>query len=132
MEDNGIVVEESTQVTPKRDSALGVMKSLLGWILLWFAVEALFGLIVGLIYGMTFKQRPPSQVLFLTSVPAFPVAFIIATYCRTKFDKARLGLDPIKRWWLLALLSVMVLIQFPTIGLITKILHLRLQSDRIA
>jgi len=98
------------ELPSSRNSASIVVKALTGWLLLWFAGLVAAGAVVSMPY---YPQKPPLQLIMLVSLIVSPGLLFWITYRRTRFDRARLGLNPIKRQWLLALFSVLLLAYVP-------------------
>jgi membrane protease YdiL (CAAX protease family) len=66
-------------------------------------------------FARSTPQKPPVQLVVLVMLIVSPALLFWATYRRTRFSRDRLGLGPVKRKWLLALLSVMVLVYVPAV-----------------
>jgi CAAX protease family protein len=94
----------------RRNSASTVIRALIGWLLLWTAGIFVAGAVVGAVYQ---PQKPPLQIVVLAMLIVSPALLFGATYRRAGFNRARLGLTPIKRKWLLALLSALLLAYVP-------------------
>jgi membrane protease YdiL (CAAX protease family) len=71
--------------------------------------------IVGFCYAIASAghQKPSAEVTYLIGLAVTPAVLLYATYRRTGLDAARLGLTPIRRKWLLAILSIVVLVHLP-------------------
>jgi membrane protease YdiL (CAAX protease family) len=92
-----------------------VIKSFVYTILLSFAANFVVMFLVAFCYAIASAghQTPSAEVTYLIGLVITPAVLLYATYRRTGLDAARLGLTPIRRKWLLAILSIVVLVHLP-------------------
>lgn len=95
-------------------NAGAVVLALIGWLVLWFSLAFVAAVIVGVVYGVQHKH-PPQPVLYVTMAATSAATLACATWYRVGWDPERLGLVPIRRRWLLVLLSIATLLQLPVV-----------------
>lgn len=102
----------------QRPGYYNVLKSFVLTLLFAFAADFVVMFMVGVVYAVQSPRhyaRPPAELTYLVGLVVTPAALLYATYRRTGFDAARLGLNPIKNEWLLAVLSMLVVVHLPVL-----------------
>lgn len=92
-----------------------VIKAFICTVLLTVAANFVVMFIVGFCYAIASAghQTPSAEVTYLIGLVITPAVLLYTTYRRTGLDAARLGLTPIRRKWLLAILSIVMLVHLP-------------------
>src|SRR5690349_18777546 len=78
---------------------------------------------VRMIYGAQ-NEKPPPQVLYVALPVTTACVFAYATSRRVGWDPVRLVIVPVQRRWLLAMLSVLAVVQLPAVGWLARALSL--------
>src|SRR5262249_17348845 len=78
-------------------------------------------ILVSMFYGAQ-DETPPPQVLYVALSVTTACVFSYATARRVGWDPVRLGIMPVQRRWLLAVLSVLAVLQLPAVSLLARAL----------
>ncbi len=104
--------EPSAPERPVKRGVAEVVWAFVGWMAAWISAVVVASVVVGIYYS-GYHIRPPRSVINAVVSVVSPLILLAITYARTRFDKTRLGLNPIERKWLLLILSLIVLSYVP-------------------
>jgi membrane protease YdiL (CAAX protease family) len=118
----GLAYPKTGDTPPKqRAGYYYVIKSFVIWVLLVFAANFVAAFLVAFVYAFVTRlgtgqaKPPPAEWMYLLAMATTSLVWLTASYRRTGFDRVRLGFNPIKRQWLLVVLSLVVLIYLPVV-----------------